>query len=304
MSLSPACHPFQKPFLPVMFWLLLWACLATTGAAQQLPLDWLATNLGAIQVSDSHNFKFAVFADNRDDQGRYDRLINSVNADPGLAFSLNLGDMVNHPDETLYANFFGQVAHLRKPLLTALGNHELGGDPTYGRQLYTNIFGPTVGPFYYSFHYGQTYFIVMDDADNQAPDSTQRAWLEAELTKAQTYKYRLVFLHIPLYDPRSLAHCLPPTAADQLLTLFQTHNVTQIFAGHIHGYFQGAWGGIPYIITGGAGVALGGTDPANYFFHYLKISVTPETFNVAVTRYLGPQSMDGVRLLLLSQLQP
>ncbi len=304
MSPSPACRPFQKAFLPVMFWLLLWACLATTGAAQELPHDWLATNLGAIQLSDPNNFKFAVFADNRDDQGRYELLIHSVNADPDLAFSLNLGDLVNHPDETLYAHFFGQVALLSNPLLTSMGNHELLGNASYGRQLYASIFGPTVGPFYYSLHYGQTYFIVMDDADSQAPASTQRNWLEAELTKAQTCKYRLVFLHIPLYDPRGLNHCLPPAAADQLLTLFQAYDVTQIFAGHIHGYFQGTWGGIPYVITGGAGVALAGTDPANYFFHYLKISVTPETFNVAITKYRGPQSMDGLRLLLLSQLLP
>lgn len=124
------------------------------------------------------------------------------------------------------------------------------------------------------------------------------------MTKAQAYQYRLIFLHIPLYDPRGQGHCLPQAAADQLLALFQANNVTQIFAGHIHGYFKGAWGGIPYIITGGAGVPLNGSDPANYFFHYLKISLTPETFDIAAIKYTDRRSLEGARLLLLSWLQP
>jgi hypothetical protein len=261
---------------------VLLALAAAIGAQTPLPTDWLGINLVSIQVDDPHNFSFAVFGDNRDDQGRFDRLINAVNSDPSIAFSLDVGDLVNHPDEGLYRAFFAQVSHLKKPLLIAMGNHELGRDPAAGRRLYANIFGPSLGPFDYSFQIGQTSFIVLDDADQHGPHDAQRTWLERELKKAQSCTYRLVFLHVPLYSPPGLNHSLPRVDADRLLALLKKYRVTQIFAGHIHGYFRGHWDGIPYVITGGAGVPLQGRDPAHYFFHYVKVHVTPKALEITV----------------------
>lgn len=289
-SLSPIFRLPRKTGSRAACWLLL-ALLALSAAtwAQTLPRDWLDANLKAIQVADPRNFSFAVFGDNRDDQGRFDLLIKAVNNDPSIAFSLNLGDLVNHPDEGLYRAFFGQVSRLKKPFLTVIGNHELAKDATYGRRLYAAIFGPALGPFFYSFQIGQTYLIVIDNANNQGPDKQQQDWLISELDKARSFRSRLIFMHIPLYDPRGKNHCLPRADADRLLALFQKYRVSQIFAGHIHGYFRGDWGGIPYSITGGAGAPLAGADPTHYFFHYLKVRVTPKGCNISIHKY-QPQS--------------
>lgn len=259
--------------------------LAPQAWGQALPTDLLGANLRDIAIANPADFSFAVFGDNRDDAGRFDTLISSVSRDPTIAFSINLGDLVNHADPGLYSYFFGQVRNLVKPLLTVIGNHELSPAP-YGRELYADIFGPSVGPFYYSFHFGQYYFVVLDDGGDTAPDPTQQAWLVAELQKAQGYKYRLVFLHIPLYDPSGAGtHCLPKADADKLLATLKKYKVTQVFAGHLHGYFQGSWAGIHYLVSGGAGAPLEGTNPAHYFYHYLKVHATNRGFDVTINKF-------------------
>ncbi|MEA3487636.1 MAG: metallophosphoesterase, partial [Euryarchaeota archaeon] len=89
-----------------------------------------------------------------------------------------------------------QIKTLNKPLLTAIGNHELTDQ---GRGNYYDMFGR----FYYSFTVGETYFIVLDDADSKNIDPGQMNWLENELQKSTNYSNRFVFMHVPLFDPRN-----------------------------------------------------------------------------------------------------
>ena len=148
--------------------------------------------------------------------------------------------------------------NLHKPLLAVIGNHELYGEG--GLELYHEIFGPDD----YAFQINHNYFIVVNDAAKEGLSPEQLRWLEAELQKSQAAKTRLVFLHIPLFDPRGGEnhHCLRPEQAAKLLALFKKYKVTHVFAGHIHDYYTGTWDGVPYTITGGAGAPLYGTDPA------------------------------------------
>ena len=90
---------------------------------------------------------------------------------------------------------------------------------------------------------------------------TQMAWLENELRKSQAYKIRLVFFHVPLFDPRgsNFHHALSPETGRRLAALLRQYRVTHIFAGHIHSYYSGNWDGVPYTITAGAGAPLYGT---------------------------------------------
>jgi hypothetical protein len=60
--------------------------------------------------------------------------------------------------------------------------------------------------------------------------------------------------------------------------------VTHIFAAHIHSYFSGDWNGVPYTITAGAGAPLYGTDPAHFFYHYLKVTLKDGRVQVRVQR--------------------
>jgi hypothetical protein len=91
---------------------------------------------------------------------------------------------------------------------------------------------------------------------------------------------------MPLFDPRggTHRHSLSPESGHRLATLFKKYRVTHIFAGHIHGYFEGRWEGVPYTITAGAGAPLYGDDPRHFFYHYLKVAVTGDGVQVQVRR--------------------
>jgi 3',5'-cyclic AMP phosphodiesterase CpdA len=211
--------------------------------------NWNYDHLRMIDQS-QNEFSFAVFGDNKNAAKDFDTLIDRVNQD-NVSFAIADGDLVYDGDKEKYAFFIKQMNRFEKPCLTAVGNHDIKKG---GRANYYDLFGP----FYYSFTVGESYFIVLDDADEHNLDPFQMDWLEGELKKSRQYKYRFVIMHVPLYDPResgeALGHAIQdPAAARELNSLFNRSQVTMIFASHIHRYMTGTWGATPFIITGGAG---------------------------------------------------
>lgn len=154
------------------------------------------------------------------------------------------------------------------------------------------IFGPT----YYSFHVGQGYFIVLDAVTETGFDKAERQWLVKELQRSQASTARFVFMHVPPFDPRGgkFHKCLPEKEQKDLLGLFRRYKVTHLFASHIHGYFSGVWEGVPYMITGGAGASLQGSDPKHFFHHYVKVHLRNGEANVMVRRI---NAEDGIGYL-------
>lgn len=247
--------------------------------------DWNPQNLKRLEALPPNPLTFAVLGDSRDNPPVFQGLLRQMARDPDIQFVIHLGDMVDEGDLTRYRGFFQSLRpYLKMPLLAVIGNHELKCDP--GGKLYAEIYGPR----YFSFQLQGNYFIMLDDAAKTGLDEKQRRWLTAELQKAQAYQTRLVFLHVPLFDPRGGEHhhCLPPESGRRLAALFQEYKVTRIFAAHIHSYFDGTWDGVPYAITAGAGAKLYGNDPRHFFHHYLKVSIQGERLQIQV-RPLGPQ---------------
>lgn len=240
---------------------------------------WNQQNLKKIQDVPMERLTFAVLGDNRENPTVFGRVLKKMDGDPSLAFAIHLGDMVKEVDLEQYRSFFQEVRqNLHKPLVTVIGNHELHG--ARGLELYHEIFGPD----YYSFRVNDNYFIVVNDAANGGMGPEQLRWLEEELQKSQAAKTRLVFLHIPLCDPRDgeKPHSLKPEEAAKLLALFKKYKITRLFAAHIHSYYAGDWEGLPYTITGGAGAPLYGTDPQHAFYHYLKVTIQGDKVRVQV----------------------
>jgi 3',5'-cyclic AMP phosphodiesterase CpdA len=258
---------------PVIFFILVFAALGQAQAAGPLPAtDWNAANLAKIKVSPAKPLTFAVLGDSRDNPKIFAAVLKKVNRDPHLAFVIHLGDLVHKAELDQYRTFFRTVRqNLHKPLLAVIGNHELYGKG--GLQLYREMFGPDD----YAFQLKDNYFIILNDCDpKMGPSPEQWQWLEKELKKSQPYKTRMVFLHIPLCDPwggLKHPHALAPEAAGRLLALFKKYQVTRVFAGHIHGYYDGTWDGVPYTISGGAGAPLYGTNPRHVFYHYLQVTI-------------------------------
>jgi len=255
--------------------------------------DWNYHQLQKIDRSQGA-FSFIVFGDNKDSGSTFGRLIADLNQSDAR-FAIDDGDLVEVGEQAQFKFFLSQIQTSQVPLLTVMGNHELDG----GRKAYYDIFGP----FYYAFSVGNAYFIVLDDANEEGLDDAQLAWLENELQKAQNYKYRFVFMHVPLYDPRkgaeSKGHSLQNLAfAKKLNGIFDRYHVTMLFTSHIHGYFKGQWGKTPYIITGGAGAPLASEGKAHRFHHYIRVDVSDSGVQYTVVKVessaLAPIT-DGVR---------
>ncbi len=215
--------------------------------------------------SKSNSFTFAVMGDNRDGDYVLAKIIKSINQDNSIGFAINNGDLVPDGYKKEFKNYLAKIKTSNKPLLSIIGNHEL---PWYdGESNYEKIFGKT----YFSFVFKNSYFIILDDSNEDGLGKMQRAWLKGELAKSQRYQNRFVFLHVPLYDPReggyAKGHSLESKHAKRLNDIFDRYHVTMLFGSHIHSYFRGIWHKTPYIITGGAGAPL----KKHGFYHYIKV---------------------------------
>lgn len=256
--------------------------------------EWNATNLKLISGTDPDSFSFAVFGDNRNSKFVFEDLLKSMDHDLDIAFAVSLGNMVSRGKKEKYSFFIRQVKNtLGIPLLTTMGNRELKAE---GPDLYHEIFGPD----HYSFHIGKNYFIILDNVNKEDLDLIQKdGWLEKTLQESQQYDNRLVFMHMPLYDPRGEPYhqSLPAELSERLKQFFIDYNITHIFSSNIHGYFQGSLNGIPFFITGGGGAKLNGSDPKHYFFHFLKVNIRRGRVEVKAKAVLCPDCvrMDHLR---------
>jgi len=238
------------------------------------------------KIDKNHNeFSFAVFGDNKNSVKTFNNLISKLNKDNTL-FAIDVGDLAYDGEKEKLSFFVNQTRKLNKPLLTVVGNHEIIEE---GRANYHVLFGKS----YYSFSVGNSYFIILDDSNGENLDAQQLDWLKNELKKAQDYKNRFIFMHIPLYDPRKGNYKKGYSLKDlnfitQLNKLFDDNNVTMLFVSHIHGYYQGIWGKTPFIITGGGGARLAGSDPNHYFYHYIKVDVDNSNANYEVVKLISP----------------
>jgi len=276
-------HPVKYCLLTIS--LLLLAGLGVREHLSPLPSHrWNVRNLKEIDIHDPKEFSFAVFGNNRNSKFVFESLLILLDHDPDITFAVSLGDMVQTGDKERYRWFLQQnEKYLGIPLVTVMGNHERRGE---GPGLYHAIFGPS----YYSFNIGKNYFIVLDNSNRKRLDPEKKRWLVSELEKSQDGDSRIVFMHVPLYDPRGGSHQqgLPEKTSETLIELFRKYNVTHIFASHIQGHIEGKWRGIPFTITGGAGAGLRGYTSNHDFFHYLKVNIKSGSVHVEAKRVPFP----------------
>jgi hypothetical protein len=267
---------------PVRYSLLILCILLLAGLevlTYFLPLPaykWNAANIKNIKLTDLGNFSFAVFGDNKGSKFVFENMLKLIDHDQEIAFAIDLGDFVESGEKRQYHYFLKQIKSLLSlPVLTVIGNNELMGN---GRNLYYDIFGPG----YYSFQIGKNYFIVLDDAEGL--DQKQENWLENELEESIDFDNCIVFMHLPLFDPRAGLHnrCLNKKVSYKLTDIFSKYSISHIFASHIPGFYHGRWGAIPYTTTAGAGINFDGKDKEHEYFHFLKVQIRNNSLDVKV----------------------
>jgi Icc protein len=154
-----------------------------------------------------------------------------------------------------------------------VGNHDVVGiypqsgvaptDPLYGKKLFEERFGKP----YYSFDHKGHHFLVLDSigvtsdrAYEGRIDSEQMQWISSDLAALPKGTPVIVSVHIPLVSAFSSYVPLPakPEAhhgltianANEVLPLFEGHNVLGVLQGHTHINERVEWHGIPYITSG------------------------------------------------------
>ncbi len=232
-----------------------------------------------IRKSGRKGFTFAVLSDNHCNYPVFRGLLDKIKSS-SPQFVMHCGDLGQTGSRESFTTFIDNLKSFPKPLMVAIGNHDL---TFHGSNKSNANFKEFFGRTYYAFTLRRCKFIVLDDSNRTGLGAHQTKWLASQLKKADNkkkYDHCFVFMHVPLKDPShhgpGLGHGILDSANERKMQkLFDRHHVSVIFTGHVHGWFEGRWGKTGYVITGGAGGTLGGSDPKHFFYHYLQVTVEP-----------------------------
>ncbi len=178
----------------------------------------------------------------------YPAFIRNIEAE-GTHIIVHTGDAIDTPGNlSQWAQFF-DITGRGKTLYLAPGNHDINGQRSL--DIYVGFFGAP----YSSTSDGDTLLVFLNTelpGEESRIAGEQLAWLGAELAKP--FRYKLVFLHEPLF-PVIHHHGLDRHAQerDELHLLFVRNGVSLVVAGHDHLYDRSVRDGITYVIGGRAG---------------------------------------------------
>lgn len=169
-----------------------------------------------------------------------------------------------------------ELSKLSAPFLPCIGNHDVR------EEVSERIWRKLWGPRYYSFEAADCHFTILDAELNKDLESIagiQLEWLRRDLLEAGD-KRIFVLGHRPYWKdyPLHQATWKGPGGrnywTEDVESLLAGKNVAAVIVGHQHKYEQERIGGIPHIITGGAGGDVMDT-PASEggIAHYLWVRV-------------------------------
>jgi hypothetical protein len=125
------------------------------------------------------------------------------------SFGVTLGDVV-FDDLSQFERLNRAVALIGIPWYNVLGNHDInydGGSDENSDETWERVYGPN----YYSFDYGPTHFVVLDDVHWHPPVGETRGrytgrfgdkqlkWLEKDLSMVPKDQLVVLMMHIPLH---------------------------------------------------------------------------------------------------------
>ena len=234
----------------------------TPGTTQYYSVTGTEEGKGSFKTAprDETPFQFVVYGDTRTRHDVHRQVIAAILKQSSPDFVVQTGDMVaNGADTSLWPIFFDIERELlsKAAFFPVLGNHERNDRNFY------EFFDVAATP-YYSFNWGSCHFSMLDsDINNvgktesarQAFWNEQVRWLEEDLQKSQSARFRFVVAHHP--PMTAVAHRQgdnPHMTA--LMPLLEKYKVTAGLFGHDHNYQHYLRNGVHYFITGGGGAPL------------------------------------------------
>lgn len=145
------------------------------------------------------------------------------------SFGVTLGD-VAFDDLAVYEPLNAAIALIGIPWYNVVGNHDLNldsPDDEHSDETFERIYGPN----YYSFDYGPTHFIVLDDVEFLAPGykggigAKQMEWVKNDLATVPDEQLVVLMMHIPLRNVED---------RQELYRLIEMRPYTMSVSGHTH----------------------------------------------------------------------
>lgn len=215
-------------------------------------------------------FNFAVVGNIRNTMWIFEQRISPMLRQSGADFMISVGNAVADGAEDKYRLLYRGLKKLGLPYVLAPGPNEI---EDFGADRFYRHFGP----YFFSFHLANAYFIFLDSTGKTAWKSQLR-WLRQELIQAETLRYRFVFLSHSLFalkdaDPEDGDYVLEKKRSQSLQHLFSQHRVTAVFSAGYPTYHERTVKGVRYFVSGGGG-GLILDQQAHYQF--VRVHVAPD----------------------------
>lgn len=236
----------------------------------------------AVPPANPSRFRFIHFTDihvqpELDAAKGYAQCIDHLNKQDA-AFAISGGDLVfdvlganRSRADLLWKLYTAHTASLNIPVHEVIGNHDCfalanskvpSSDSEYGKKIYLERLKLTRS--YRSFDHGGWHFVLLDSIlpkpGGWEPrlDESQLEWLKAGLAASKA-KPSIVVLHVPVVtffsevlvgSKAAQAQTTVMQDADELMRLFETHNVKLVLQGHVHIREHYQRNGVHYITSG------------------------------------------------------
>lgn len=214
-------------------------------------------------------YRFAVVGNIRNSMRVFKRRIAPLMKDSDTDFMISVGNAVYDGAEGKYRLLYRELRKLGIPYVMATGHNEI---EDFGAGKFYRHFGP----YFFSFHLENAYFIFLDSTGHTSW-KWQLRWLQQELAAAEPYPYRFVFLnhslfYLPGADPHDTHYVLDVKLSRTLRQFFSHYRVTAVFSAGYPTYHERVEQGVRYIISGGGGGLL--TDQQESY-QIVSVSVGP-----------------------------
>lgn len=237
----------------------------------------------AAPESTATDLNFFVYGDTRDGTVIHDQIAGRIASIFSLfpafqSFILDTGDLVSDGNLDWMWNsqlFDPKYRNIRKvfasvAFIPVMGNHEGNGS------LFVKYFPiPFVGQRYWSFDYGPSHIILLDQFTPYEEGTEQYIWLKNDLASSgKTWKF--IVMHIPGWSASENNIAVQRS----IVALSEQYGVSIIFAGNNHYYARAEVNGVTHITAGGGGAPLYVPNPhapniitASRTHSYIEISI-------------------------------
>ncbi len=217
------------------------------------PPNFIEKKIEERVVNSEDNFTFAVLGDTQsfksnNSQGNFQKAVAKIKErNPDLVIAV--GDLVSNcrgenEDAQDYINWKKVLGELASKTYAVQGNHDRIANQDKCDLFWQNTFDfPTNGPggfseMVYSFDFKNSHFVFLDSdkPDFHVINSTQRSWLEQDLSKNKKGNI-FVFFHEPAYPVSSKINeslDAEPTERNAFWQILEKYQVTAVFSGHEH----------------------------------------------------------------------